>query len=84
MPEPLFAPVSDGSRHWSQCGPFMTVQFLTGQMIGKPRDELDMTLTDIGPYLKAYGESRTMLQTPPGASPTGTARRPGAAAGIKF
>lgn len=62
----------------------MTVQFLTGQMIGKPRDELDMTLTDIGPYLKAYGESRTMLQTPPGASPTGTARRPGAAAGIKF
>jgi hypothetical protein len=36
------------------------VQLLTG-VYGKPRNELDMTLTDIGPYLKAYAESRHQL-----------------------
>jgi hypothetical protein len=54
----------------------MTVQLMTPAPNSK-RDELDMTLTDIGPYLKAYAESRTRLQA------TGDpAVRP--AAGIKF
>jgi hypothetical protein len=77
LPEPLFDPLSERSQHWSQCGPFMTAQLLTGAVMRKPRDELDMTLTDIGPYLKAYAESRTKLQA------TGdSVQRP--AAGIKF
>jgi hypothetical protein len=39
-------------------------------------DELNMTLSDIGPYLKAYADSRRMLQPSPptpGASTAGAA-----------
>jgi len=36
--------------------------------IGRPRDELDMTLTDIGPYLKAYADSRRKLREAAGAA----------------
>ena len=34
---------------------------------GTEPDQLDMTLTDIGPYLKAYAESRAKLQAAPAA-----------------
>ena len=48
-------------------------------------DELDMTLTDIGPYLKAYQESRATLQ---GSQPRWgldeAGEQPGTAGGIKF
>ena len=62
LPEPLFDPLGERSQPWSHCGPFIAVQLLTASMLGKSRDELDMTLTDIGPYLKAYAESRRKLR----------------------
>ena len=44
-----------------------------------------MTLTDIGPYLKAYAESRAALQgTQPSAGSNQARERPGAALSIKF
>jgi hypothetical protein len=69
MPIALFNPLDERSKQESHCGPFMQVQLLTGAF-GQARDELDMTLTDIGPYLKAYPESRRKLrETPePGAA----------------
>jgi hypothetical protein len=66
MPVPLFDPLTERSKQFSHCGPFMQVQLLTGAY-GKARDELDMTLTDIGPYLKAYAESRRQLHDAAGA-----------------
>lgn len=85
LPDPLFHPTDERSQLWSRCGPFVTAYLLTGQMTRSPRDELDMTLSDIGPYLKAYAESSTTLQgAPAGASPKDARAKPGTAAAIKF
>jgi (2Fe-2S) ferredoxin len=73
MPDPLFDPLNERSQRSTHCGPFMTVQLLTGAMTRKPRDELDMTLTDIGPYLKAYSESRNKLSEGEGAAASAAA-----------
>jgi uncharacterized protein len=69
MPDPLLDPLDEQSKRWAQCGPFMEMYLLGGpgaHAKGAP-DELDMTLTDIGPYLKAYQESRATLQAAPAA-----------------
>ncbi len=48
-------------------------------------ERLDMTLTDIGPYLKAYAESRAALQgTQPSGGSNQAGERSGAALSIKF
>jgi uncharacterized protein len=84
MPVSLFNPMAERSKMGSECGPFMQVFLQTG-MFGKLPDQLDMTLTDIGPYLKAYAGSRSALHgTTPGTSPRDATQRPGAAAAIKF
>jgi uncharacterized protein len=74
MPVLLFQPLAERSPVVSRCGPFVTVELLTASMLGRPRDELDMTLTDIGPYLKAYAESRRQLR----AAASGDASSPAA------
>ena len=69
MPDPLLNPLDEQSKRWAQCGPFMEMYLLGGpgaHAKGAP-DELDMTLTDIGPYLKAYAESCAKLQAAPAA-----------------
>ena len=69
MPDPLLSPLDERSKMWAQCGPFMEVYLLGGPRAHAENapDELDMTLTDIGPYLKAYAESRAKLQAAPAA-----------------
>ena len=86
MPDPMLNPLDEQSKRWAQCGPFMEVYLLggPGAHAETAPDELDMTLTDIGPYLKAYAESRATLQgTQPSGSSNGGAE-PGTAGGIKF
>jgi uncharacterized protein YecT (DUF1311 family) len=87
MPGPLLDPTGEPGKADVQCGPSMQV-YLSSETpaLGKAGDEqLDMTLTDIGPYLKAYAESRAALQrTQPSADPNQAEGRPGAALSIKF
>lgn len=87
MPDPLLNPLDEQSKRWAQCGPFMEMYLLGGpgaHAKGAP-DELDMTLTDIGPYLKAYQESRATLQgSQPGGGSNEAGEQPGTAGGIKF
>ena len=87
MPDPLLSPLDEQSKQWAQCGPFMDVYLLGGPGAHAPTapDELDMTLTDIGPYLKAFAESRATLQgTQPGGGSNEAAQQPATAGGIKF
>ncbi len=87
MPDPLLSPLDEQSKRWAQCGPFMEVYLLggPGAHAETAPDQLDMTLTDIGPYLKAYAESRAALQgTQPGGGSTEAAQQPATAGGIKF
>ena len=71
MPNFLFDPLAERSKMGAQCGPFMQVYLLGPREHGETEpDELDMTLTDIGPYLKAYAESRAKLQAEPAAPMT--------------
>ena len=73
----LFDPLADPSQQAAQCGPYLTTTLLEARHAGGQMDELDMTLTDIGPYRKAYAESRAKLQ-----QISGSAQRP--TGGIKF
>ena len=88
IPDPLLSPLDERSKIWAQCGPFMEVYLLggPGAHAETAPDELDMTLSDIGPYLKAYAESRAMLQgtQPSGSNSSEAAQQPGTAGGIKF
>ena len=87
MPDPLLSSQDERSNQWAQCGPFMQVYMRVGerQHAETEPDQLDMTLTDIGPYLRAYAESRAALQgTRPGGSSDAAAQQPGTAGGIKF
>ena len=68
MPNFLFDPLAERSKMGAQCGPFMQVYLLgPREHAATEPDELDMTLTDIGPYLKAYAESRAKVQAVPAA-----------------
>ena len=72
LPTLLFQPLDPSSEAGGgNCGPFITAFLWTAAMTGRPMDELNMTLSDIGPYLKAYAESWRMLQ--PGLPTPGTA-----------
>jgi uncharacterized protein len=76
LPGPLFDPKSEQNRQYMGCGPFVNVQFLTAAMTRSARDELELSITDIGAYLKAYDKNRVRAQE------SGTAS--GAAPPIKF
>ena len=88
MPGLLLNASEEQSKADAQCGPYLQV-YLSSEprTLGKEAggEQLDMTLTDIGPYLKAYAESRAALQgTQPSAGSNQARERPGAALSIKF
>jgi hypothetical protein len=87
VPAPLLNATEEQSKVDAQCGPYMQVYLSSGlRGLGKEAggEQLDMTLTDIGPYLRAYAESRAALQAQPSGDSNQAGERPGTALSIKF
>jgi uncharacterized protein len=62
LPDALSDPLSERNRGWKDCGPFVSVEHLEARNAGGRYDQLDMTLTDIGPYATAYEGSVQQFQ----------------------
>lgn len=62
LPHVLLDPMAQASQQWKDCGPFVTVQHLEARNADGKYDQLDMTLTNVGPYLSAYEETIRQFQ----------------------
>lgn len=90
LPGPLFTPLAADNAGWMECGPFVSATALMARDAGGT-DQLDLALTNLGPYLAAYRENNAQSQdsaaTTQAAEPTAPdapASPPSVAAGIKF
>ncbi|WP_158238520.1 peptidoglycan-binding protein [Pollutimonas subterranea] len=89
-PAPYFDPTNPSFSALTECGPILTAQLNFDAsrahnrgMKASSMDWIEMTLTDIGPYLKAYSRNRDSLQRAPQEDGTSGASRVNAS-GIKF
>ena len=72
IPLPLLDPLSDQSRMWMDCGPFVTAQYFEAFVAGANASVFTL-LADIGSYVSAYAESRKRLQIAPTRAPRASA-----------
>ena len=72
LPHAFLDPLAPGNRQPSDCGPFLTATLLLARDAGGQVHELDMTLTDLEPYVVAYA-GRRKLQQAAGTVPAGDA-----------